>query len=262
MNAVATDFHDVTEMAGEPITTEQLDRLCHRYSWASRYCSGKDVVEVACGTGPGIGLLSRVARSFEAGDYSNTMVQQVRRHYGERVMVRQFDAQAMPYPDHSKDVLAIFEALYYLPDVPAFIRECRRVLRPGGMVLIATANKDLPDFNPSPYSHRYLGVVELVDQFGGEGFKAACYGYMDVSALSLKQRVLRPVKKVVVASGLMPKTMRGKQLMKRIVFGKPVLMPHEIVEAAGNLVEPTPLSFGVPDHSHKVIYCVATLGSA
>jgi len=248
-------------MAGEPITTEQLDRLCHRYTWATRYCSGKDVVELACGTGPGIGLLSRAARSFEAGDYSKTMVQQVRRHYGERVVVRQFDAQAMPYPDHSKDVLVIFEALYYLPDIPAFIRECRRVLRPGGLVLIATANKDLPDFNPSPYSHHYLGVVELAGKFGREAFKVSCYGYMDTSTVSLKQRLLRPVKKVVVTSGLMPKTMRGKQLMKRIVFGKPVMMPPEIMEASASLIEPTQLAPGVPDRSHKVIYCVATLGS-
>lgn len=96
MNAVATDFHDVTEMAGEPITNEQTDRLCHRYSWASQYCSGKDVVEVACGTGPGIGLLSRLDRSFESGDYGDTRVDQVRRHYGNRVVVRQFDAPAQP----------------------------------------------------------------------------------------------------------------------------------------------------------------------
>ncbi|MCD6265910.1 MAG: BrnT family toxin [Deltaproteobacteria bacterium] len=29
--------------------------------------------------------------------------------------------------------------------------DCVRVLRPGGKVLIATANKDLYDFNPSPH---------------------------------------------------------------------------------------------------------------
>jgi ubiquinone/menaquinone biosynthesis C-methylase UbiE len=259
---MVTDFQDVTEMAGEPITTEQLDRLCHRYAWASRYCSGKDVVELACGTGPGIGVLNGVARSFEAGDFSEPMVQRVRQHYGDRVVVRQFDAQAMPYPDQSKDVLLIFEALYYLPDVPAFIRECRRVLRPGGVVLIATANKDLPDFNPSPYSHAYLGVAELAEQFGKAGFEARCSGYLSVAAISMKQRLLRPVKQAVVASGLMPKTMRGKQLLKRLVFGKPVPMPAEIGASAGPMIEPTPLPAGVPDRSHKVIYCVATLRTA
>ncbi len=249
-------------MAGEPITAEQLDRLSHRYSWASGYCAGKDVVELACGTGPGIGLLSSVAGSFEAGDFSGAMIQRVRQHYGDRVVVRQFDAQAMPYADASRDVLIIFEALYYLPDVAAFVRECRRVLRPGGVVLIATANKDLPDFNPSPYSHDYLGVVELAEVFRREGFESGFSGYLNVSVTSLKQRVLRPVKQVVVASGLMPKTMRGKRLLKRLVFGKPVPMPAEIARSSGPLIQPTPLPADVPDRSHKVIYCVATLPSA
>lgn len=262
MSAVTTDFQDVTEMAGEPITAEQLDRLSHRYSWASGYCSDRDVVELACGTGPGVGLLHGVARSFEAGDFSGAMIERVRRHYGDRVVVRQFDAQAMPCADASKDVLIIFEALYYLPDVSAFVRECRRVLRAGGVVLIATANKDLPDFNPSPYSHAYLGVVELAEVFGREGFDTDFSGYLDASATSLKQRVLRPIKQVVVASGLMPKTMRGKRLLKRLVFGKPVPMPAEINQSSEPLIQPTPLSADVPDRSHKVIYCTATLRSA
>lgn len=262
MNAAPTDFQDVTEIAGAPITKEQLDRLCHRYLWASQYCSGKDVVELACGTGPGIGLLRQVAKSFEAGDLSGSMVQRVRQHYGDRVVIRQFDAQAIPCADRSEDVLIIFEAIYYLADVSAFLRECRRVLRPGGVVLIATANKDLPDFNPSPHSHRYLGVAELGVEFSSEGFDVRCWGYLDVSAVSLRQRILRPVKRIAVAAGLMPKTMHGKQLLKRLVFGKPVIMPAEIDATMTAYAEPTPLHDNVPDRNHKVIYCAAILARA
>lgn len=264
MTIPATDFHDVTEMAGEPISAEQLERLCHRYFWASGHCGGKDVVEVACGTGPGIGILSSTARSFEAGDCSDLMVERVRRHYGNRVKVSRFDAQAMPFVDRSRDVIVIFEALYYVPDVSAFIKECRRVLRLGGKVLIATANKDLDDFNPSPYSHRYLGVAELHEEFGRAGFAVRCFGYLDVGTLSLRQKVLRPVKKIVVSSGLMPKTMRGKQLLKRLVFGQPVPMPAEITadmrpaDIPGSLAA---LDAGRADTRHKVIYCEATLSA-
>lgn len=262
MESVANDFLEVTELAGEPISQEQLERLCHRYAWAARLCAGKDAVELACGTGAGLGLLQKEAHSFEAADYSAAMLERVRRHYGLRIHLRQFDAQAMPYEDQSKDVLLIFEAIYYLPDVGRFIRECRRVLRPGGVVLIATANKDLPDFNASPYSHRYLGVTELSDQFTREGFDVRCWGFLDVSALTLRQRILRPVKRIVVAVGLMPKTMRGKQLFKRLVFGKPVKMPAEIDTTMAFFSEPTPLPGNVPDRHHKVIYCAATLPHA
>ena len=262
MSAAATDFLDVTELAGEPISREQLQRLHHRYAWAARLCAGKDAVELACGSGAGLGMLQRVARSFEAADYSAAMLERVRRHYGLRIHLRQFDAQSMPYEDQSKDVLLIFEAIYYLSDVDRFIRECRRVLRPGGVVLVATANKDLPDFNTSPYSHRYLGVAELSDQFAREGFNTRCWGYLQVSALTLRQRILRPVKRIVVAAGLMPKTMRGKQFLKRLVFGRPVMMPAEIDGAMAAYSEPTPLPRNVPDRNHKVIYCAATLARA
>jgi ubiquinone/menaquinone biosynthesis C-methylase UbiE len=156
LRTTAIDFLDVTELAGEPISQEQLERLRHRYGWAAQLCAGKEAVELACGSGAGLGLLQRVASSFEAADYSAAVLDRVRRHYGQRIRLRQFDAQAMPFEDRSKDVLLIFEAIYYLPDVDRFIRECSRVLRPGGCVLVVTCNKDLFDFNPSPAT-RILG---------------------------------------------------------------------------------------------------------
>lgn len=257
-----SDFCDVSEVAGEPISPEQLQRLCHRYFWALEHCRDRDAVELACGTGPGLGILAKAARSFDAGDFSGQMVERVRRHSGSRIRIQQFAAQDMPYPDHSRDVIVIFEALYYLPDAGAFFRECRRVLRPGGRLLIVTANKDLADFNPSPHSHRYLGAAELHQELGCEGFSIRCLGHLDVGTLSLRQKILRPIKKLAVASGLMPKTMRGKRLLKRLVFGQPVPMPAELTEdmqpadVASTLVTLPP---GVADQRHKVIYCEATL---
>ena len=51
---MAIDYSTVTELAGDEITAEQLERLCHRYYWAGTFCAGKDVIEAACGTGPGL----------------------------------------------------------------------------------------------------------------------------------------------------------------------------------------------------------------
>jgi ubiquinone/menaquinone biosynthesis C-methylase UbiE len=256
------DFADVTELAGTEISSEQLERMHHRYHWAALHSRGKDVLEVGCGSGQGLGMLARVAKSVEAGDYSEEILRIPRAHYGDRIVLRRFDARELPFHDASKDVVILFEAIYYIPEVQRFIAECRRVLRPGGVVLIATANKDLPDFNPSPLSYRYFGATELKQLFAAAGFSTALYGYFSVESVSWRQKVLRPVKRLVVELGLMPKTMRGKRLLKRLVFGKLVSMPVELQPLPSDrFVEPVAISGDEPDRSHKVLYCRASLSA-
>jgi ubiquinone/menaquinone biosynthesis C-methylase UbiE len=256
---VITDFVSVTEMAGDDITREQVQRICNRYYWAGQFCKGMDAVEVACGSGPGLGYLNNISKSFEAGDYSKKILETVRRHYQERILIRQFDAQNMPYENQSKDIIIIFEALYYLPDPEKFVSECKRVLRKGGRILVANANKDLFDFNPSPYSHKYHGVVELNFLFNQFGFKSEFWGDTPVDSVSIKQKILRPVKKMIVISGLMPKTTAGKKLFKKIVFGKLVPMPQEITAETCPIIKPSPLKPTQADTIHKVIFCAAVL---
>ena len=81
---MGVDYSTITELAGDDISQEQLERLCHRYYWASAYCVGKDVVEAACGTGPGLGYLATSARSLRAGDFTPDILAIAQRHYGTR----------------------------------------------------------------------------------------------------------------------------------------------------------------------------------
>jgi SAM-dependent methyltransferase len=251
-------FVSVTEISGTPISAEQLERLVNRYVWAAGFCGGKDVVEVACGVGPGLGLLEQTAKSLEAGDYSAPILEIARRHYGKRVALQQFDAARMPFADASKDVIILFEAIYYLPRPENFVTECVRVLRRGGQLLVASANKDLWDFHPSPYSHQYFGVADLAGLLGRHGFSCQFLGYQPVDRSPLRQRVLRPLKRLAVVSGLMPRTMGGKRWLKRIVFGAEVPMPGEITRTMATYVPPVEIVSTEPDRRHKIIYCVAT----
>lgn len=252
------DYLDVTELAGDSVSQEQLDRICHRYYWAMDFCRDKDIVEVACGTGQGLGPLKAVAKSLVAGDVSNEMLKLAKAHYKDRVSLIPLDAQALPFPDQSKDVIILFEAIYYLPEVKKFFRECQRVLRPGGMVLISTANKDLFDFNPSPYSFHYYGVTKLKELFEDQVFSVEIYGYCSVNSSNLKEKIFRVVKKTAVWLHLIPQTMKGKRILKRLVFGRLVKMPPEIPER-GAFQPPLRIQDTVPDRLHKVIYCVARM---
>jgi len=252
-------FVHVTEVSGDEISREQLNRLCNRYYWAADYCAGRDVVEVACGTGPGLGYLAQVARSLRAGDISEELLTIARRHYGDRVALERLDAQALPMADASVDTLILFEAIYYIPDADRFVGEARRVLRPGGHLLIATANKDLFDFNPSSYSHEYYGAADLRHLLDRHGFSVRLFGSHSVAAASPAQRVLRPVKKAAVSLNLIPKTMAGKKLLKRLVFGSLVPMPAEIDAQMAPREPPEPIAGDSPDRVHKVLYCVGTV---
>jgi hypothetical protein len=62
-----TDFIALTEISGDEVTAEQVERLARRYFWVGDYCHDKDVLEVACGAtapvvvhAPGHDYVSRV----------------------------------------------------------------------------------------------------------------------------------------------------------------------------------------------------------
>ncbi|KHE94012.1 MAG: class I SAM-dependent methyltransferase [Candidatus Scalindua rubra] len=253
------DYISVTEVSGEQVSEEQIERLCHRYYWAGTWCADKDVVEAACGTGQGLGYIKGLSNSLEAGDISKPILDIAKQHYKDKIPLNIFSAQDMPFADSSKDVILLFEAIYYLQNVNQFLNECKRILRPGGKVLIVTANKNLYDFNPSPNSNEYYGVMELNKLFSHKGFSCEFFGYFPVDKISLRQRLLRPIKKIVVSLGLIPKTMAGKKLLKRLVFGRLQQMPAEITEEMYPYLPPDSIGSQYPDQKHKVIYCAATL---
>lgn len=252
-------FLIVTELAGDKVTKEQVQRLCNRYYWAGEYCREEDVLEVACGTGVGAGYLQSICKNYYAGDYSYSILKITKDHYRERIYFQQFDAQALPYKDCSLDIIIIFEALYYIPVPEKFLSECKRVLRSGGKILLTSANKDLYDFSPSLYSFKYYGIVELNELFNSYGFNCEFFGGTPFDKTSIRQKMLRPVKKAAVSLGLIPKTMTGKKLLKRVIFGDLVIMPAEIYFNTLEYEAPIHISSFEPDRRHKVLYCIAVL---
>jgi SAM-dependent methyltransferase len=253
---MTSHFVHVTEQQGQGVSEEKLERHVSRYVWALEFCRSKDVVEVACGGGQGLQLLKREARSLIASDVSDEVLVATRAT-NFNVDIRTLEAENIPCADASIDVVILFEALYYLPYPEKFFEEARRVLRSGGYLLIATANKDLFDFNPSPFSHRYLGVAELGSELGNCGFETSFFGGVRTDRVSLRQRILRPIKYGVVNLGLMPKTIGGKALLKRLVFGKMRPLPASVDEATAPYEAPEPISAGVADRVHKVVFCAA-----
>src|SRR4030042_760930 len=154
------------------------------------------------------------------------------------------------------DVAILYEAIYYLPQPEKFFYETRRVLRENGVLLIATVNKDWPEFNPSPFSTRYFSVPELEGLLKENGFKVEIYGAFSVLPNGAKEKIIAEIRKKTVALHLIPKTMKGKEFLKKIFYGQLLPLKEEIEEEACEYSPVIPIPSHIPNQEYKVIYAV------
>lgn len=97
-----------------------------------RYATGKDVLEVGCGTGLILSRTARFARQAIGIDLSGGMLQKAQQR---GLHVVQASATALPLAAASVDVAYSFKVLAHIPDIQGALREMARVVRPGGWVL-------------------------------------------------------------------------------------------------------------------------------
>lgn len=252
-------FLTVSETPGQGATPEQFSMLMTRYERAAELSVDKEVLEVACGSGIGLGLLARRARRVVAGDYDQAHVQAARSHYRDRIHLLQLDAHHLPFKDNSFDVVMLMEALYYLADSARFVAEAGRILRPGGILYINSANREWALFNPSPFSQRYCSAGELQSLMSGAGFATCMYaGFPDVRR-GLKSQILSGVRRAAVRLGLIPRTMSGKEKLKRLLYGKLTPLPAELEPNMGEVQALVPILPGQVVTDYKVLYALGTL---
>ena len=101
------------------------------------------VLEVGCGSGDFALHLAGQARTVTAVDFSPAAIeiaQKKRTDVTANVTFQVADAQALPFPDGSFDVIFSCECLEHVPDPRRALAEMQRVLRPGGRLILTTEN--------------------------------------------------------------------------------------------------------------------------
>ena len=107
------------------------------------------VLDVGCGTGTLLSLLSREADCERAIglDYSKEMVRRSAEKFrsgehADKLQMLNGDAERLPLADASVDVVTGCNSFHHYPHQAAAIGEFRRVLRPGGILVLIDGFRD------------------------------------------------------------------------------------------------------------------------
>lgn len=259
MTAITLDqFSTVTEQPAQPASRLQLTMMATRYAWARQFCVSRNVLEVACGSGTGLGILAEVARTVQAGDIDQANLEAAHRTYegDPKVRLQRLDAMELPYREGSLDVVLLFEAVYYLPSATRFFEEAHRVLRAGGRLLIVSVNPAWKGFNPSPFHTRYLTARDLQSELTACGFVVKLYaGFPDRDTRI--SRTVAGIRRLAVALHLVPRTMSGKAFLKRLFYGRLTTIPPRLDLRHTSAELPEPGHSGADMTKYRVLYAAA-----
>lgn len=124
----------------------EIRRYFHlaRYEFASKYCSGKEVADIACGTGYGTKLLVEKggAKSVVGVDISAEAITYAANvHCNPCVTYLHASGTQTGLGAESFDIIMSFETIEHVPNDLDLLREFHRILKPGGILVCSTPNE-------------------------------------------------------------------------------------------------------------------------
>jgi ubiquinone/menaquinone biosynthesis C-methylase UbiE/predicted ester cyclase len=149
--------------------------------WACSRARG-EVLEIAAGTARNLPFYPKDVRvtGVELSPGMAALGRKRAEELGRSIDLRVGDAEALDLPDESFDTVVCTYGLCTIPDDAAAVREAKRVLRPGGRILLA---EHVGSPNPvvraiqrvlDPFAHRFGGdhlLREPLDHLAAEGFE-------------------------------------------------------------------------------------------
>jgi GT2 family glycosyltransferase/SAM-dependent methyltransferase/glycosyltransferase involved in cell wall biosynthesis len=160
---MTNQFHPIRPSATHAYTDERFSsghaleteiEHFHRYYLARAMADGLDVLDISSGEGYGSAMLAQVAHSVVGVDIDPVAVAHASTtHVADNLRYRQGSATALPLDDGTVDMVVSFETLEHFAEHDLFFAEARRVLRPGGRLIISTPERDVysapgADLNP------------------------------------------------------------------------------------------------------------------
>lgn len=150
------------------------------------------ILDLGCGTGR---IAIPAASCFDCrilgADKSIEMINQAKRKAGERLVQWQVaDAQFLPYSQEAIDVAFMSHLLHHVDDPLKVIKECHRVLRKGGKIVIRYGALESVLNDPI---HRFFPETCQIDQRRGHSIKKTedwlnASGFREIRSETLEQK--------------------------------------------------------------------------
>lgn len=145
-----------------------------RYLFAARFAQHSRVLDAACGNGYAAPIFwAAGARSYLGIDISVKAVSTAAARYAVSDTIRfsEDDASRLnSVPDDSIDLAVSFETIEHVPDPEGMLTNIRRVLKPGGKLIVSTPNRSWSRPNdtlscapPNPFHLREWSHEEFID---------------------------------------------------------------------------------------------------
>ena len=134
---------------------------------------GDRVLDLGFGGGGALAVLAEgPAGSLTGVDPSPEMVSAAARRFRGRVQVLEASVEALPFPDDSFDRILSTHTVYFWPDPRAGARELRRVLAPGGrLVLVLGSRESMARRRVHRTGFTLYSADEIADLLRSSGFE-------------------------------------------------------------------------------------------
>ncbi len=163
-------------------TVESFEGVFSKLCSLAGQVGSRGILEVGCGSGHWIARMKEAGHDIWGVDLSLGMLQQARAKYGASHLV-QGTASMLPLRSQSFDLVFCINAIHHFARPQDFVREARRLIRPGGALAVTGMNPHagrdrwyVYDYFPRTVEmdlRRYPSAGTVVDWMDNAGFDHA-----------------------------------------------------------------------------------------
>ncbi len=135
-----------------------------RYRFAGQFVENKIVLDIACGSGYGSHYLAtKGAREVIGGDIDRKTIERNRKKYEcDNLKFQEANGLSLIFADNYFDIVVSLETLEHFSenDQKRYLKELKRVLKPGGLLILSTPNSEF-SIRKNPFHLKELNREEL-----------------------------------------------------------------------------------------------------